>query len=306
MTERRRRIGAYGVCRDAGGRVLLVRASPRSVRPGTWFLPGGGVDHGEHPADAVVREVAEETGLAVTVTGVRDVVAEVVARPPLREHTDGVIYDVAVVGGVLRPEVDGTSDGARWVPPDEVAALPLSGLAAYALGVRAVPGPDPGPAGPAAAPGRRPRPARGQRFGAYGLVTGPDERLLLTLISDGYPSAGRWHLPGGGTDFGEQPAHGLLREITEESGQSGRIIGLLAVTNHHNRVAVGPDGHPVDWHSVRVVFQVTVPEPTPPRVLDAGGSTVEAAWFTSAETRTLALTDLARAVLGGGCRQDQP
>lgn len=63
--EQRRRIGAYGVCHDGDGRVLLVRASARSVRPGTWFLPGGGLAHGEHPADAVVREVAEETGLQI-------------------------------------------------------------------------------------------------------------------------------------------------------------------------------------------------------------------------------------------------
>ena len=50
-----------------------------------------------------------------------------------------------------------------------------------------------------------PDPDRVQRFGAYGYVTDPDGRVLLTLIADGYPGAGRWHLPGGGTDFGESP-----------------------------------------------------------------------------------------------------
>ena len=67
--EQRRRIGAYGVCQDADGRVLLARGSARGRRPGVWQLPGGGVEHGEHPADAVVREFAEETGLTVEVAG---------------------------------------------------------------------------------------------------------------------------------------------------------------------------------------------------------------------------------------------
>jgi 8-oxo-dGTP diphosphatase len=298
LVERRRRIGAYGVCRDRESRVLLVRASARSARPGTWFLPGGGIDHGEDPVDAVVREVAEETGLAATVTGVRNVVAEVVARPPVLEHTDGVIYDLAVGGGTLRPEVGGSSDGARWAPPDEAAGLPLSGLAAHALGLPAAPPrPPDGATGPTLTGGPAPRPARGQRFAAYGLVTDPDDRMLLTLISDGYPGAGRWHLPGGGTHFGEQPVDGLRRELAEETGQSGLVTALLAVTSYHNRAAYGPEGRPVDWHSVRAVFRVRVAEPTLPRVLDPGGSTADAGWFTRAEAAALPLTDLVGAAL---------
>ncbi|TWH66518.1 NUDIX domain-containing protein [Micromonospora olivasterospora] len=47
--------------------------------------------------------------------------------------------------------------------------------------------------------------------------------MLLTKIAEGYPGAGLWHLPGGGTDHGEQPAAGLLRELVEEGGQLGRV-----------------------------------------------------------------------------------
>ena len=88
--EQRRRIAAYGLCRDDEGRVLLVRASERSANAGRWFLPGGGVEHGEHPADAVVREFAEETGLRVAVLGVRDVVTDVdvIPRRDLLLHHD--------------------------------------------------------------------------------------------------------------------------------------------------------------------------------------------------------------------------
>jgi 8-oxo-dGTP diphosphatase len=60
------RLAAYAVCLE-DGRVLLARyVSPAG---GSWWtLPGGGVEHGEDPFDAVIREVAEETGCAAVVT----------------------------------------------------------------------------------------------------------------------------------------------------------------------------------------------------------------------------------------------
>ncbi len=52
-------LGAAALVLDAEGRVLLVR---HSYNPG-WRLPGGGVGRGEPPAEAVLRELAEEVGL---------------------------------------------------------------------------------------------------------------------------------------------------------------------------------------------------------------------------------------------------
>lgn len=305
MEQRRRRIGAYGVCRDDQGRMLLVRAGPDSHRPGTWLLPGGGIEHGEHPADAVVREVAEETGLVVRPAGVREVTAEVVVTAQGLEHTDAVIYDLTVTGGRLRPEVGGSSDEVRWFATHEVDRLPLSAPAAYTLGRSVAVSAQAGgpsqvtPTPPAVAEPATPRPrrGRGQRFAVYGLVTDPAGRLLLTLIADGYPAQGRWHPPGGGTDFAEQPRDALLREVAEESGQVGRITDLLDVISRHNPAALGPEGYPVDWHAVGAAYRVVVDAPTEPRVVDVGGSTAQAAWFTPAEAARLPLTDVGARLL---------
>jgi 8-oxo-dGTP diphosphatase len=72
------------------------------------------------------------------------------------------------------------------------------------------------------------------------------------------------------------------------------VIDLTSVSHRHQRDAVGPERVPMDWHGVRVVFRVRVDAPTTPRVLDSGGSTESASWFTPAEALTLQLTEVAR------------
>ncbi len=54
-------VGVEGVVFDEAGRMLLTQRRDLPF----WCLPGGRVDPGETPMEAVVREVAEETGLAV-------------------------------------------------------------------------------------------------------------------------------------------------------------------------------------------------------------------------------------------------
>jgi 8-oxo-dGTP diphosphatase len=289
-----RRIGAYGLCRDDAGRVLLARNSALSAFPGLWTLPGGGVEQGENPDDTVVREFAEETGLTVRVTGLRSVTADVFRLPHTDtwEHTDRIIYDVQPVGGILRNEAAGTTELVEWVHP---ADLPLMPFTAVVLGQPGTPSdvPDDPTETVARTPGR------GQRFGAYGLVTDPAGRILLTRIAEGYPGAGLWHLPGGGTDHGELPEPALLRELMEETGQHGRVVELLSTAHRHDPAALGPEGVPIDWHVVRVLFRVRVDEPTEPEVIEAaGGSTAAAGWFDPGTVGNLRLTEVTREAVG--------
>lgn len=324
-----RRIGAYGYCRDGDGRVLLVREGQTSNLPGMWQLPGGGIEHGEHPADAVVREFAEETGLTVAVSAVHDVVSDVMALPrqDVLRHTDRVIYEVAVRGGALRPEPDGSTDMVAWLTGEQAAELPLLPFTASVLGLPAdqdalaaalaaahrqgrQPRPEPEPdvrlsvdpavlGAPPPPAVRTERTPTGRRFGAYGLVTDPAGRVLLTLIADGFPGAGHWHLPGGGTDHGEQPIAGFIREVYEEAGQRARSIGLVSVS-HRRSMATGPEGYPLDWHAVRVLYRAVVDEPSEATVTEAaGGSTARAAWFSPDELAGLPLTEVAATALSG-------
>jgi ADP-ribose pyrophosphatase YjhB (NUDIX family) len=312
-----RRIAAYALCTDPEARVLLVRAAAHSGTPGVWSLPGGGVDHGEHPHDTVVREVAAEAALDVAVGDLREVRADLRALPHrgLALHTDRLIYEATVVdtidpgarvaaghGAVAGNGTDPASrpgttvDLARWVTLDEARELPVRPFTAAVLGLPEGSGdlrPEDPPDLPSflAIPGPDGRP-RVQRFAAYAVATDPADRVLLTRIADGYPGAGRWHLPGGGTDFGEQPTVALLREVVEETGQRGEITGLLGVASHRDRNNVGPEGYPIDWHGVRAFYRVAVAEPTAIVVHDRGGSTAEAAWFARHEIADLELTEV--------------
>jgi ADP-ribose pyrophosphatase YjhB (NUDIX family) len=285
-----RRVGAYGLCRDADGRVLLARNSAASEFPGLWGLPGGGVEQGEHPDAAVVREFAEETGLLVRVDRLRDVTADVTRLPSngAWEHTDRLIYDVVPDGGRLRAETGGTTDLVEWAAPDD--DRPLMPFTARLLGrpaPTATPDVEPGPT--------HRSPGRVQRFGAYAVATDPAGRILLTRIADGYPGAGLWHLPGGGTDHGETPEQALARELVEETSQHGRVTGLLDASHRHDPAALGPEGVPIDWHVVRVLFRVQVDSPTDAVVTEAaGGSTEIAGWFTLEEAGRLGLTEITR------------
>jgi 8-oxo-dGTP diphosphatase len=126
VTERQR-IAVYGVCTDEEGRLLLARASPALTLRGRWFLPGGGVDHGEHPTDALRREITEETGLAVVLGPLLDILSDVRTLPDGTSlHTVRVLYEVSSWSGELRAEQNGTTDAVRWFDRDELTELPLA------------------------------------------------------------------------------------------------------------------------------------------------------------------------------------
>jgi ADP-ribose pyrophosphatase YjhB (NUDIX family) len=104
---------------DEAGRVLLVRRG-RPPGEGLWTVPGGKLEPRERLADAVVREVREETGLEVECGSL----VAVVERQGDTWHFVILDYRATLVGGTLRA-ADDASD-ARWVDAAELAALPTT------------------------------------------------------------------------------------------------------------------------------------------------------------------------------------
>ena len=115
------RVAAYGlVVQDDA--ILLCRISRQLPKyAGQWTLPGGGLEFGEHPESALVREVHEETGLTVHSARLATVDAIQVDVDDASFHSIRVIYHADILIGTLTNEVDGTTDLAQWWP---LAALP--------------------------------------------------------------------------------------------------------------------------------------------------------------------------------------
>ncbi len=102
----------------AGGRVLLVRRGVEPAR-GSWALPGGYLDAGELPHEALVREVKEEAGLAVTAGPLLEILPMVGAHAGLV-----MVYQASVVAGrdgqLPEPVGADDADGAGWFAAAEI------------------------------------------------------------------------------------------------------------------------------------------------------------------------------------------
>lgn len=91
------KVAAAAVVRDPAGQVYLLRRAQRDRAHGLWILPGGHVDRGEEVAAAAVREVDEELGLAVRLTGLVGVYSYP-GNPVVL-----VVYAAQANGGAPRP-----------------------------------------------------------------------------------------------------------------------------------------------------------------------------------------------------------
>lgn len=112
-----------------GPRILLVlrRHDPQA---GRWSIPGGKVDPGEGLVDAVIREVAEETGLVVEV-GEEAWVVDIPDGPVVYEVHD---FFVRVVGpeGVAALRAGSDAADVAWLRRDELDSVPVTtGLLHY-------------------------------------------------------------------------------------------------------------------------------------------------------------------------------
>ncbi len=286
---KRQRVAAYAVIlRD--GEILLSRLSPMVTREELWTLPGGGLDHGEGPRDAVVREVYEETGLDAEVSETARVYS---AHMPqawrggqrVDAHAVRIVYDGWVAPGAPRPqvvEVDGSTIEAAWQPLADVVSgvVPVTPLVVEALADHA--------------------PFKHQRVAAYALVRRGSE-VLLTRLSASAAHPGLWTLPGGGIAHGERPAAALEREVAEECGVRCRVGDLIDVHDSHFS-GTAPSGRWEDFHGVHLIFAGDVDTVAEPRVAETDGTTDAVAWVPVADVTSgaVAVLDLVTHALGRG------
>jgi 8-oxo-dGTP diphosphatase len=128
------RLGAYALCLRDNALLLARMAADVTFDAGAWTLPGGGIEFGEHPDAAVLRELQEETGLVGelgTLLGVYSRRHDRSGSSPF--HHIGLLYEVRVPEDQLVMEVTGSTDLCAWVPIDTLGTIPLVDLASFAV-----------------------------------------------------------------------------------------------------------------------------------------------------------------------------
>ena len=286
----RQRVAAYAVI-VRGEEILLSRLAPKVTNDELWTLPGGGLDHGEDPRDAVVREVKEETGLEVSVGEVARVYSAHLPRVwregrKVDAHALRIVYEGWVPPDSPPPrvlEVDGSTVEAAWHPLADITSgrVPVVPMVKEALADRHV--------------------SQRQRLAAYAVIRRGQHsgsEVLLTRISPKGHHAGSWTLPGGGIDHGESPATALAREVEEECDVKAEVGDLIGVHDVHF-TGTAPTGRQEDFHGVHLLFAATVPDGAEPRVREVDGTTDAVAWvpLTDIESGRIDVLDVVRAGL---------
>jgi 8-oxo-dGTP diphosphatase len=144
-----------------------------------------------------------------------------------------------------------------------------------------------------------PVPSPRQRVAAYAVLT-RDGQVLLTQMSARTRIEGRWTLPGGGIEHGEDPRDALRREVYEETGlriEPGRLVDVHA--SHF--VAHNAAGVLEDFHGIHLIFEAAIADPSrdvTPHVVEQDGSTERAEWVPQQQAKDLDRLSAARHALG--------
>ncbi|WP_069808315.1 NUDIX hydrolase [Vulcanisaeta thermophila] len=124
--------------------------------------------------------------------------------------------------------------------------------------------------------------------GVGAVVVYEGNRILL-IKRGSEPNAGKWSIPGGMVEAGENPEEAVLRELYEETGVRGRVTGLFGIYQYIERDSNGA----VKYHFLLLDYLIE-PLGGEPR---ASSDAVDLGIFSVDEAMRLDLTDTARQLL---------
>lgn len=233
-------LGAGGIVINEAGELLVIQRDDTR----TWTYPGGGLDMGELPTDAVVREVEEETGLKVYPVRLVGIFFNHI---PTRGNLLVFSFRCIQRGGEITTSAESLQVGFTPTNPLGVKMLPFTAERTM-MGVNHKGG---APVMMKTKMGWRARltgfwlfrifyPIKNWRRARAGdpyvlpeqwvviaatVVRNEAGEVLWAKRADN----GRWNLPVGRVEEGEAPWEGALRELTEETGLVGEITDCTGV-----------------------------------------------------------------------------
>lgn len=129
-----------------------------------------------------------------------------------------------------------------------------------------------------------------QRVSACGLARDGDAVLLVQIGRSAYGEAGKWTLPGGGIEHGEEPRDGVVRSFAEQVGLTVEVKDLLDVSSDYRHLPGG-----IDFHGIFIVYAVMVT--TGEVRVETDGPMLAPTWCKPSEVEGLPVIDPIRAVL---------
>ena len=253
-------IGAAAIIPDGDGQILLQKRTDN----GRWGLPGGGIEPGEEPADAVVREVYEETGLRVipiTLVGVYGGKNQIItyANGDQTAYVS-ITFECRIIGGEINPDPDETLE-VRWfnsqqlpenIVPQHVRRIQslLNGtIPFFALPEKPVLGTESNYI-------QSIRQHIGNQLimspGATALIFNEVGEILVQQRHDN----GAWNLVGGVYEVGEEPAETMIREVYEETGLIAEPTRLIGVYGGKNCLIIYPNGDRIAY--INIIFECKI------------------------------------------------
>jgi 8-oxo-dGTP diphosphatase len=125
--------------------------------------------------------------------------------------------------------------------------------------------------------------AKRQRIASYALIT-HNMHILLTQHGRG-PNTGRWGLPGGGIEYGEEPLESLKRELLEEANIEAENYNLDDVISSTIEMALD-DPEPEEFHNIGIIYTATVPSLLKVKEDGDGITCLGSRWFSFSQTNS--------------------